>query len=147
MKVKELMTSDPACVRPDQSLRDAATLMHEKDCGCLPVEDHGHLVGVVTDRDIVLRAIAEGKEDAMVCDVMSTDPCCCGPDDAVEKVEAIMKELKVRRVPVVDASGHAVGMVSQADLARASNGPGLISKGEVATVVEQVSQPGQGQVH
>lgn len=147
MKVRELMTAQPATVRPDQSVRDAAELMCSNDCGCLPVEKDGRLVGVITDRDIVMRAIAADREDASVCDIMSPEPCSCGPDDAVERVELIMAELKVRRVPVVDGSGHAIGMVSQADLARAANGPHLIPEGDVAQVVSHISQPGRGRTH
>jgi predicted transcriptional regulator len=78
---------------------------------------------------------------------MSPEPCSCGLDDAVERVEQIMAELKVRRVPVVDTSGHTIGMVSQADLARAANGPHLISEHDVAHVVSHVSQPGKGHLH
>jgi len=147
MKVRELMTANPATVRPDQTLEDAAALMQSHDCGSLPVEQHGKLVGVVTDRDIVMRALAAGQRDASVCDVMSAAPCCCGPDDDIERVEKIMAEAKVRRVPVVNDAGHTVGIVAQADLARASNGPGLVSERAVAHVLEAVSQPGGRRAH
>ncbi len=142
MKVSELMTGSPACATPDQTLRDVASMMKQHDCGCVPVQDgvSGKLIGVVTDRDIVMRAVATGRgSETSVRDVMSKDPACCGADDDVEKVQKIMAEKQVRRVPVIDANGKAVGIVAQADLARAANGHGKVSDRDLAKVVESVS--------
>jgi len=146
VKVSELMTQNPVTVRPDQSLRDVALLMRQNDCGCVPVRDtgDGRLIGVVTDRDIVTRAIAAGRNgETTIRDVMTKDPACCGPDDSIDRVEAIMSERQVRRVPVIDGKGRIVGIVAQADLARAANGSGsdAVSEHDLANVVECVSQP------
>jgi len=147
MKVKELMTKNPACVTPEQTVQDAARAMEQADCGLLPVVESsngGRLIGVVTDRDIALRAVAAGKgPSARVADVMSANPRCCKPDDDVELVQRVMAEMKVRRVPVVDNDGHGVGIVSQADLALAADQRREISDQDVAHVVESVSKPGR----
>lgn len=146
MRVSELMTRNPAQARPDQTLRDAALMMKQHDCGCLPVEDptSHSLVGVVTDRDIVMRAIADGHGvDTKVREVMSQRPACCAPDDDVNDLERIMADRQVRRVPVVDRNGRVVGMVAQADLARAANGHGDLTERDVAKVLEKVSEPAE----
>ena len=143
MKVSELMTKNPACVTPEQSVQDAASLMERCDCGCLPVVEGSNgkrVVGVVTDRDIAMRAIAHGHgPDTKVSDVMSADVACCHPDDDISLVQQVMAEQQVRRVPVVDASGCACGMISQADLARAAEDHRGVDEGDVARVVEKVS--------
>lgn len=144
MRVSELMTRHPVQARPDQTLRDAAQMMKENDCGCLPVEDptDHHCVGVVTDRDIVTRAIAGGHGiDTKIREVMSARPACCGPDDDIGLVERIMADQQVRRVPVVDRNNRVVGMVAQADLARAANGHGDLTERDIAKVLERVSEP------
>lgn len=142
MKASELMTAQPACCTPDQTIREAAQLMREHDCGCLPVvEDKrsNKLLGVVTDRDIACRCTAEGKgPDTPVKEAMSRNPTCCGPDDDVDSVEKIMAEEQVRRVPVVDERGCCVGMVAQADLALNTR---AASDSEVGKVVERISEP------
>jgi CBS domain-containing protein len=141
MKVKDLMTRGSACCTPDQSVREAARVMEQNDCGCVPVEDSasGKLVGVISDRDIALRVVGQGKSpDVPIREVMSSDPSCCGPDDDVEVAERIMAERQVRRVPVIDGDGKAVGIVAQADLA---TNRGRIGDREVAQVVASISKP------
>jgi CBS domain-containing protein len=83
MKVRELMTKEPATVEPDATLGRVATLMKQEDCGSIPVVQDGRLVGIVTDRDIVVRGIAAGKDPKTqrVSDIMSADPVAIGPDD------------------------------------------------------------------
>lgn len=146
MKARELMTENPACCTPEDTTQRAAGLMQQHDCGCLPVVDDSetrHVLGVVTDRDIATRVVAAGKgPDTKVRDVMSTQPSCCGIDDELDEVERIMSERQVRRVPVVDAHGCCVGMVSQADLAREARRSGDVSEREVARVVERISEAG-----
>jgi CBS domain-containing protein len=140
MKVKDLMSRDAACCSPDQTVREAARMMQQRDCGCVPVEDpQSHQVlGVVTDRDIAVRVVGEGKSpDTPVREVMSDAPSCCGPHDDVDIVEKVMAERQVRRVPVIDGDGRAVGMVSQADLATHR---GRLTDEEVAEVVSRVSR-------
>jgi CBS domain-containing protein len=142
MKTRELMTAKPASCSPDQTVREAALLMREHDCGCIPVVEDtetNRIVGVVTDRDIACRCTAEGKgPETAVAEIMTRDPKCCGVHDTIETVEKIMTEQQVRRVPVVDAEGCCVGMIAQADLARDHR---AVSEGEVGKVVERISEP------
>src|SRR5919108_2981354 len=140
MKAGELMTARPACCTPEDTIRGAAQLMREHDCGCIPVvKDKGsmRLVGVVTDRDIACRCTAEGKSpETPVKEAMTRDPKCCASDDDVETVEKIMAAEQVRRVPVVDEKGCCVGMIAQADLALNAR---AASDSEVGKVVERIS--------
>lgn len=142
MKAQEIMTANPACCTPDDPVERAAQLMIENDCGCVPVIEDTRtrrLVGVVTDRDLACRCLGEGKgADTPVREVMSAEPSCCTPESDVQEVERIMAERQVRRVPVIDDQGCCVGMIAQADLARAEPGVG---DREVGRVVEQVSEP------
>ncbi len=112
MKVREIMTSDPSTLRPGSTLGEAATLMKQEDCGSLPILEGGKLVGIVTDRDIVVRAIAAGKDPktCTVADIMSADPITVSPDTTVDEAQKIMSERQVRRLPVVD-DGRLVGIV------------------------------------
>lgn len=143
VKAQDIMTANPACCTPDDTVQEAARLMQEHDCGCLPVvedQESKRLVGVVTDRDLACRCLAEGKSpDTRVEEVMSADPSCCAPDDEIDEVERIMAERQVRRVPAIDEHGCCVGMVAQADLARRENRG--ISDREVGRVVERISEP------
>lgn len=143
MEAHEIMTRDPACCTPDHTVQEAARLMQDHDCGCIPVVDDGRrVVGVVTDRDLACRCLAAGLgPDTSVAEVMSLSPSCCAPDDDIQYVERIMEERQVRRVPVVDARGECVGMVSQADVARAADRSAQVSDREVARLVERVSEP------
>lgn len=141
MKARELMTSNPVCCTPDDSVRRAAELMATNDCGSIPVVsdmDGRHLVGVVTDRDVTLRAVSCGcGPETRVADVMTSSPRCCGPEDDLSAVERIMADHQVRRVPVVDDQGCCVGMIAQADLARDEMNA---SDREVRQVVERISE-------
>jgi len=144
MMVQDIMSGDPACCTPEQPVRDAARLMHEHDCGCIPVEDPKthRLLGVVTDRDIAVRVIANGRSpETLVGDAMSRDPSCCRVDDTLVRAEEIMAERQVRRVPIIDDEGCCVGILSQADLARASQRNDAVTERELARVVERISEP------
>lgn len=112
MKVRDIMTSDPSTLTPQSTLGEAATLMKQEDCGSLPILEGGKLVGIITDRDIVVRAIADGKDpkSCKVSDVMSADPVTVSPDTSVDEAQRIMSERQVRRLPVVD-DGRLVGIV------------------------------------
>jgi CBS domain-containing protein len=142
MKARELMTAQPACCTPDETVGEAARLMKEHDCGCIPVvedKESNRLVGVVTDRDIACRCTAEDKgPETPVKEAMSRDPKCCGTSDEVEAVEKIMAEEQVRRVPVVDERGCCVGIIAQADLALNQR---AASESEVGQIVERISEP------
>jgi len=145
MNISELMSKDPRTVTPDTPVSEAAQLMKEEDIGMVPViervggaETRGRLVGVITDRDIAIRTVAEGRaSDSPVRDVMSSGVRTATPDDSVESVMELMGREQVRRVPIVDERGSLVGVVSQADLARKAK-----NEGRVERTVEQISQPG-----
>jgi len=144
MKAKEIMTRDPACCGPSDSVQRAATLMADHDCGCIPVTEgaDSRVVGVITDRDIAVRGVALGKgPDATVRDLMSTSPCTCTADMDVKEVQRMMAERQLRRIVVVDHAGSCVGIIAQADLALAAEGPGDVTDKEVARVVERISEP------
>ena len=141
MKASELMTPQPACCTPGDSIQDAARQMDSYDVGSLPVIEGGdnpRIVGIVTDRDIAVRAVAAGRFDARVADVMSPNPSTVREDDDVGMVSRLMAEQQVRRIPVVNAKGAVVGMIAQADLAL-RDGP--IGDREVGQVVERISEP------
>jgi CBS domain-containing protein len=141
MKAQELMTGNPACCTPNDPVERAAKLMANTDCGCLPVVsdmESKEIVGVVTDRDLACRCLGEGKgAETPVAEVMSASPSCCTPDSDIDEVERIMAERQVRRVPVVDENNCCVGMIAQADLARAD----AESSRNVRRTVERISEP------
>ena len=145
MNISELMSKNPRTVTPDTPVSEAAQLMKEEDIGMVPViervggaETRGRLVGVITDRDIAIRTVAEGRaSDSPVRDVMSSGVRTATPNDSVESVMELMGREQVRRVPIVDERGSLVGVVSQADLARKAK-----NEGRVERTVEQISQPG-----
>jgi CBS domain-containing protein len=142
VRVREIMTPDPASCTPDSTAQEAATLMRDNDCGSIPVVDPGSkktLVGTVTDRDLAVRGLAEGKgPDTLVRELMTPSPVTCGPEDEVEIVREVMVARLVRRVPVVDEHGALVGIVAQADIAREE---GAASDQEVGRIVEAISDP------
>ena len=145
MNISELMSKDPHTVTPDTPVSEAARLMKEEDVGMVPViervggaETRGRLVGVITDRDIAIRQVAEGRSnDSPVRDVMSSGVRTAKPGDSVESVMELMGREQVRRVPIVDERGSLVGVVAQADLARKAK-----NEGHVERTVEEISQPG-----
>ena len=143
MLARDIMTRDPACCTPTASVQEAAKLMKQHDCGCIPVVDDSeskHLLGVITDRDLACRGIAEGLGTATAVEtLMSRDPACCSPDSEIAEIERIMAGRQVRRVPVTDGEGCCVGIVAQADLALAEDRG--VSDREVGRVVEQISKP------
>jgi CBS domain-containing protein len=118
MRVKEAMSNDVQIANPNQSIRDAARLMAEIDAGVLPVGENDRLVGMITDRDIAVRAVAQGKgPTTSVRDVMSEEVKYCFEDDDIDEVAQNMADLKVRRLPVLNADKRLVGIISLGDLA------------------------------
>jgi CBS domain-containing protein len=112
------MTREVQLATPDQSLLEAAKLMAEGDCGVLPVGENDKLVGMLTDRDIVVRGLAEGKDaNTPIREVMSSDVRYCYEDDDLSDVAQNMGELQVRRLPVVNKDKRLVGIVSLGDIA------------------------------
>jgi CBS domain-containing protein len=141
MKIQDIMTKDPATVTPGTTVRDAAQLMQREDTGILPVVDSEgtkRLVGVVTDRDIAIRVVGEGRGgDTRVSDVMSSSRLATlRPDESVDDVMNTMAEQQVRRVPIVDERGTLVGIVAQADVVRKARDD---KKSE--RTVEKISEP------
>jgi CBS-domain-containing membrane protein len=118
-RVGEIMTRSVATVNRDESLQAAAKRMRELDVGSLPVVDGRTVVGIVTDRDIVIRGVAENlaAQKALVADVMTADVRWCREDDSVDEVMAEMGDAKVRRIPVLNAADEIVGIVALADVA------------------------------
>ena len=118
MKVSDIMTTPTFLTTPDTRLSEAAMLMSQHDIGSLPVGDNDRLVGMVTDRDIVVRGLARGlASDASVREVMSEQLCYCFDDEDVDHVAKNMASLQVRRLPVVNRDKRLVGIVSLADFA------------------------------
>jgi CBS domain-containing protein len=144
MRIKEIMTPDPAVVTRDTTAREAARLMRECDCGAIPVvesQENRQPIGIVTDRDLAVRGIAEGRgPDTPVRELMTERPHAALADDEVETVRQVMMQQKIRRVVVTDAGGTVIGMVAQADLARHDD---AVSDRELGKVVEAISEPGK----
>jgi CBS domain-containing protein len=137
MKIVDVMSRDVQLVNSHETLRDAAILMKKIDAGILPVADGERLVGMITDRDIVVRGLAEGKgPDAEVRDAMTHEVKYCFDDEDVAEVANNMAELQVRRLPVMDREKQLVGIVSLADLAT----EGSLAK--TARALHGISQPG-----
>lgn len=134
--VREAMTPNPRSISPGEPVAEAARIMCGDDVGSLPVVDAGRLVGVLTDRDITCRVVAEGRDPQTITvgDVASGNPVTVGPEQDLAEALQLMAENQVRRLPVVE-HGRLVGMVAQADVA--------LEAGDRRTgdVVEQVSQP------
>ena len=121
MKIREAMTHDVAVAGPEQTLADAARMMAERDTGALPVGEDDRLVGMITDRDIVIRGVAkELGPETPIREVMSREVLYCFQDEDVEHVAANMGEQQVRRLPVLDREKRLVGIVSLGDLASCS---------------------------
>jgi CBS domain-containing protein len=138
MKVKDIMTKDPACCTDRTSLHDVAQMMADYDCGCIPViedQDNKKLIGVITDRDMTLRTIAHNKNPLQMIagEVMTEMVMTVTPDMSVEDCVSVMEKNQIRRVPVVDEAGNLYGIVAQADIAR--NAP----PSETAELVKDVS--------
>ena len=141
MKAQDIMSKDPMCVTPDTPLVEAARIMKTENIGVVPVvESTGskRLVGVLTDRDIAIRAVAEGRDGATtsVGHVMSSDVRTSAPDDSVEDVMELMGREQVRRIPIVDDRGNLVGIVAQADIVLEAPDNRKAEK-----TVEKISQP------
>jgi CBS domain-containing protein len=136
MRVSECMTRDVKMANPQESICDAAKMMADCDAGVLPVSDNDRLVGMITDRDIAVRAIAQGKgPDTPVREVMSQEVKYCFDDEELDHVAKNMGDIRVRRLPVVNREKRLVGIVSLGDVAL---------KGERAggKAVKGVSKPG-----
>jgi CBS domain-containing protein len=122
MRVSEVMTPGVRLVSPEHPISEAARLMAEIDAGALPVSEGDRLVGMITDRDIAVRAVAEQKPPTTkVGEVMSQEVLYCFDDQDLEDIAQNMSDMKVRRLPVVDREKRLVGIVSIGDLAKSDN--------------------------
>ena len=141
MKANEIMTSQPVCVTPETPIQEAAQLMKDQNVGMLPVvqtEGSKQLIGVITDRDITIRHVAEGhtSTDCPVSEAMTDSVTTARPDSDVDDVMEIMGREQVRRIPIVDERGELVGVVAQADVV-------LHAKDDrkAEQTIEEISQP------
>jgi CBS domain-containing protein len=118
VKVQEIMHREVRRTNPDMSLEDAARKMRDMDIGCLPVCENEELIGVITDRDIICRVVAETRDPATITvrDVMSKDVAFCFEDQSAMDAAQLMREKHVRRLPVFDHDNHMVGMLTLSDL-------------------------------
>ena len=136
----DIMTTNPTCCTAGDSVRKAAEVMKNEDVGAVPVIDDAaskKLVGIITDRDIVLNVVAANKGfDTRIEDVMTRNPVTCRPDDALQHAMDRMSQHQVRRIPVIDGKDRIVGIISQADIALRSDQPE-----KTADVLEDISQP------
>jgi len=118
MKAKDIMSKDVKCIHPEMSLQEAAKIMRDKDVGALPICGEDQLVGVVTDRDIVVRILAEGKDAkaSTVRDAMSARCLYCFDEDGIDDVAKNMAKSQIRRLPVLNKDKRLVGILALADL-------------------------------
>ncbi|OWW20949.1 CBS domain-containing protein [Noviherbaspirillum denitrificans] len=138
MRIADAMTRDVQLVSPDQSIIEAAKMMADGDCGSLPVADNDRLVGMVTDRDMVVRALAQGKTDCKVRDVMSQDIKYCFEEDDVDDVAQNMGDLQIRRLPVLSKDKRLVGIVSLGDITQTTDSD--IAGEALSSISEKASQ-------
>ncbi len=135
MLVKEAMSQNPTMITPDLPIKDAAKLMRRADCGCLLVGEKDHLAGILTDRDIVIRALAEDRDPATTKarDVMTTDVAYCFAHESLEEAGEKMKSQQIRRLAVQDAHNRVVGVLSVGDIVRRCGDQKLVAgiEGEV----------------
>ncbi len=141
MNCQDVMTPAPVCCVPDDAVVDVARLMRAQDIGAIPVvadRDSQRLIGMVTDRDLAVRVVAEGRDarETVVRDVMSMQPVVCLVSDLYQQALQAMGEHQVRRIPVVDAQGRLVGIIAQADVATR-----LAQPSTTGAVVEAISEP------
>lgn len=144
MKLKDVMTRDIQDIAPDCSLKRAAETMRALDVGALPVCENKRLTGMITDRDIAIRAVADGRDpnQTNVRDAMSGSLIYCYEDEDISKAVKLMEEKQIRRLPVLDRNHQLCGIVSLGDLATRVRDDRL--SGEV---LERVSEPGFTQAH
>lgn len=137
MLVKDAMTPDVELASPTHTIRQAALLMSKNDCGALPVADKDSLVGMITDRDIAIRAVAAGKgPKTLVREIMSPEVLYCYEDQELDEVAQNLGDIKVRRLPVMNREKRLVGILSLGDMARTN---GLDSAGDALCAI---SEPG-----
>ena len=135
-RIRDIMTSNPSTVEPDKTVVDAARIMKQEDAGVVPVTENGRLTGMVTDRDIAIRVVAEGRDpqSTPVREVASKDLVTVDPRQDLDEALRLMAQHQVRRLPVVEEDGRLVGVVAQADVARHGNDT------KTGQVVQEISE-------
>ena len=135
-RIRDIMTSNPSTVEPDKTVVDAARIMKQEDAGVVPVTENGRLTGMVTDRDIAIRVVAEGKDpqSTTVREVASKDLVTIDPQQDLDEALRLMAKHQVRRLPVVEEDGRLVGVVAQADVARQADDT------QTGQVVQEISE-------
>ncbi len=135
--IRDVMTPNPECVTEKDSIRDVARIMKEQDTGVVPVVDGRRIIGLITDRDIVVRAVAEGKDisNVRVNELMTKSVRTVREDSTVNDALQLMSGAEVRRVPVVNSNDELVGIVSLGDISTQTN-----ADGKVGQAVESISQ-------
>src|SRR5215207_5359215 len=137
MKVREAMTGNVRLTNPDRSIREAAQMMIDQDIGALPVGEDDRLVGMITDRDIAVRAVAQGLgPDTKIRDVMSEDVLYCFEDEDLDDAAQNMGDIKVRRLPVLNRDKRLVGIISISDLSRREDAE------QIGRAIADISAPG-----
>lgn len=141
MMCGDVMTKDPACCVPTDSAARVAKVMKTQDVGSIPVcesRNSRKLVGIITDRDLALHVVAEGRDanSTNVQDVMTREPFTCHPDEDLQSALNAMQRYQVRRIPIVDRSGQLVGIIAQADMATRG-----AERGKTAEMIEEISKP------
>jgi CBS domain-containing protein len=142
-KCQEVMTRDPVCCEPTDSITRVAALMRKEDVGAVPVvadQVSRRLIGIVTDRDLVTKVLAGGLsvDQATVRDAMTSHPASCREEDDVTEAMSVMGQRQVRRMPVVDLDGRLTGIIAQADVATR-----MRSDSDTGQMVESISEPGR----
>ena len=135
--IRDLMSSNPCAIDADKPVAYAAKMMKQEDVGLAPVVEGDRLVGTLTDRDIVVRVVAEGKDPQTVSvrQVASTDLVTVAPEQELDEALRLMANMQVRRLPVVEGDGRLVGVLAQADIAREAK------EKQTGQLVEDISQP------
>ena len=134
-RCREIMTSNVTTASRQMTIREVAVLMRDGDCGAMPVVENGKLVGIVTDRDIVIRAIAAGKDfQTPISEAMTTEIFSVKPEDFVFEAIRLMGDKQVRRIPVVNEAGELAGIIAMADVALE-----MEDEREIAATLEEIS--------
>jgi CBS domain-containing protein len=134
--IRDVMTANPSTVEPNSTVVEAARIMKQADAGVVPVTENGRLTGMVTDRDIAIRVVAEGKDpgSTKVGEVASSDLVTVDPQQSLDEALRLMAQHKVRRLPVVEEDGRLVGVLAQADVAREGDDT------QTGQVVQEISE-------
>jgi CBS domain-containing protein len=140
MRIAEIMTRDPEVVRSDGFLKDAALRMQQLDVGMLPISEGDRLVGMLTDRDITVRATAKGRDPTttQIREIMTPEVVYCFEDQEVSEAAKLMQEKQIRRLPVLNQEKRLVGIVSLGDVAVHSGAEKVVSE-----TVKEVSEPAE----